>query len=94
MIKTAMGYNQRQVAMLGVAKDLGDAIGFLPGVLCEVMPIWAVLFIGVLQNFFGYGLVWLIVAHKIPELPLWLVSLSPSFPLFAYQFLYLINLCF
>ncbi|XP_019196770.1 PREDICTED: protein NUCLEAR FUSION DEFECTIVE 4-like [Ipomoea nil] len=73
VIKTAMGYNQRQVAMLGVAKDLGDAIGFLPGVLCEIMPIWVVLFIGVLQNFFGYGLVWLIVAHKIPELPLWLL---------------------
>nr|GMC53296.1 protein NUCLEAR FUSION DEFECTIVE 4-like [Ipomoea batatas] len=75
VIKTAMGYNQRQVAMLGVAKDLGDAIGFLPGVLCEVMPIWVVLFIGVLQNFFGYGLVWLIVAHKIPELPLWLLCI-------------------
>ncbi|CAH9135151.1 unnamed protein product [Cuscuta epithymum] len=75
VIKTAMGYNQRQVALLGVAKDLGDAIGFLPGILSEILPIWVVLFIGVLQNFFGYGLVWLIVAHRLPELPLWLLCI-------------------
>ncbi|CAH9076307.1 unnamed protein product [Cuscuta europaea] len=75
VIKTAMGYNQRQVALLGVAKDLGDAIGFLPGILCEILPIWVVLFIGVLHNFFGYGLVGLIVAHRLPELPLWLLCI-------------------
>ena len=53
------------------AKSLIDAIGFLAGILCEVLPIWAVLFIGVVQNFVGYGVVWLIVAHKLPALPLW-----------------------
>lgn len=74
VIKSGMGYNQRQIALLGVAKDLGDAIGFLAGILCEVLPIWAVLFIGVVQNFVGYGVVWLIVAHKLPALPLWVVS--------------------
>lgn len=73
MIKSGMGYNQRQIAMLGVAKDLGDAIGFLAGILSEILPIWAVLFIGVIQNFVGYGLVWLIVAHKLPALPLWVL---------------------
>ncbi|XP_009623438.1 protein NUCLEAR FUSION DEFECTIVE 4-like [Nicotiana tomentosiformis] len=73
VIKSGMGYNQRQIAMLGVAKDLGDAIGFLAGILSEVLPIWAVLFIGVIQNFVGYGLVWLIVAHKLPVLPLWVL---------------------
>ncbi|KAD4889096.1 hypothetical protein E3N88_21169 [Mikania micrantha] len=56
VIKSTMGYNQRQIAMLGVAKDIGDAIGFIAGSLCEVAPIWVVLFIGVAQNFFGYGL--------------------------------------
>lgn len=71
VIKSGMGYNQRQVALLGVAKDLGDSIGFLAGSLCEVLPIWAVLFIGAVQNFVGYGLVWLIIAHKLPALPLW-----------------------
>lgn len=83
MIKSKMGYNQRQIAMLGVAKDLGDSIGFIAGSLCEILPIWAVLSIGVVQNFVGYGLLWLIVSDKLPTLPLWVVSsLSP------HQFLY------
>ena len=76
VIKSTMGYNQRQIAVLGVAKDIGDAIGFFAGSLCEVAPIWVVLFIGVAQNFFGYGLVWLTVNGTLPELPLWVVSLS------------------
>nr|XP_043615413.1 protein NUCLEAR FUSION DEFECTIVE 4-like [Erigeron canadensis] len=75
VIKSAMGYNQRQIAMLGVAKDIGDAIGFVAGSLCEVAPIWVVLFIGVAQNFFGYGLVWLTVNHTLPPLPLWVLCI-------------------
>uniref|UniRef100_A0A2P2KTJ7 Nodulin-like domain-containing protein n=1 Tax=Rhizophora mucronata TaxID=61149 RepID=A0A2P2KTJ7_RHIMU len=74
VIKSALGYNQRQVAALGVAKDLGDAIGFVAGSLCEVLPMWAIMIIGVLQNFVGYGLVWLVVTQRLPSLPLWLVS--------------------
>ncbi|CAH1419091.1 unnamed protein product [Lactuca virosa] len=73
VIKKSMGYNQRQIAMLGVAKDIGDAIGFIPGSLCEIAPIWVVLFIGVVQNFVGYGLVWLTTTHTLPELPLWVL---------------------
>ncbi|XP_071733379.1 protein NUCLEAR FUSION DEFECTIVE 4-like [Rutidosis leptorrhynchoides] len=73
VIKRNMGYNQRQIAMLGVAKDIGDAIGFVAGSLCEVAPIWVVLFIGVVQNFLGYGLVWLTTNHTLPELPLWVL---------------------
>ncbi|CAL9118134.1 unnamed protein product [Musa textilis] len=71
VIKSSLGYNQRQIASLGVAKDLGDSIGFLAGTLCEILPLWAALFIGVLQNFFGYGWVWLIVTGRAPRLPLW-----------------------
>ncbi|XP_057487237.1 protein NUCLEAR FUSION DEFECTIVE 4-like [Actinidia eriantha] len=76
VIKSTMGYNQRQIAMLGVAKDLGDSIGFIAGSLCEVLPIWAILCIGVVQNFVGYGLVWLIVTQKLPALPLWVLCIS------------------
>ncbi|CAL5440724.1 unnamed protein product [Camellia sinensis] len=76
VIKSAMGYNQRQVAILGVAKDLGDSIGFIAGILIEVLPIWAVFSIGVVQNFVGYGLVWLIVTHRLPTLPLWVMCIS------------------
>ncbi|GMY15132.1 protein NUCLEAR FUSION DEFECTIVE 4-like isoform X1 [Fagus crenata] len=76
VIKSAMGYNQRQVAFLGVAKDLGDSIGFLAGSLCEVLPIWVILLIGVVQNFVGYGLVWLVVAGVLPDLPLWALCIA------------------
>ncbi|KAG6516237.1 protein NUCLEAR FUSION DEFECTIVE 4-like [Zingiber officinale] len=71
VIKSALGYNQRQIAGLGVAKDLGDSIGFLAGTLCEVLPLWAALLVGALQNFVGYGWVWLIVTGRAPPLPLW-----------------------
>uniref|UniRef100_A0A5B7AYR6 Putative Major facilitator protein n=1 Tax=Davidia involucrata TaxID=16924 RepID=A0A5B7AYR6_DAVIN len=62
--------------MLGVAKDLGDSIGFIAGSLCEVLPIWGILSIGVVQNFVGYGLVWLIVTNRLPSLPLWVLCIS------------------
>ncbi|GAB2223660.1 hypothetical protein Droror1_Dr00004398 [Drosera rotundifolia] len=76
VIKSAMGYNQRQIALLGVAKDLGDSIGFIAGSLCEVLPIWGILCIGVVQNFLGYGLVWLIVTNRLPSLPLWVLCVA------------------
>ncbi|GAV74258.1 Nodulin-like domain-containing protein [Cephalotus follicularis] len=76
VIKSKLGYNQRQVALLGVAKDLGDSIGFVAGSLCEVLPIWAILLIGAAQNFVGYGLVWLIVTSRLPALPLWVLCIA------------------
>lgn len=74
VIKTSMGYNQKQLALIGVAKDLGDNIGFLAGRISEVSPIWRVLLVGAFQNSVGYGLVWLVVTHRCPSLPLWAVS--------------------
>ncbi|KDO63907.1 hypothetical protein CISIN_1g007654mg [Citrus sinensis] len=71
VIKSSLNYNQKQIARLGVAKDLGDSVGFLAGSLCEVLPIWGALLVGALQNFIGYGWVWLIVTGRAPVLPLW-----------------------
>ncbi|KAM7509271.1 hypothetical protein LguiA_019724 [Lonicera macranthoides] len=71
VIKSSLNYNQRQIARLGVAKDLGDSVGFLAGSLCEVLPLWAALLIGAVQNFVGYGWVWLTVTGRAPILPLW-----------------------
>ncbi|KAF5182048.1 Nuclear fusion defective 4-like [Thalictrum thalictroides] len=70
-IKSSLKYNQKQIARLGVAKDLGDSVGFLAGSLSDILPIWACLLIGALKNFIGYGWVWLIVTHRVPTLPLW-----------------------
>lgn len=70
-IKSSLNYNQRQVARLGVAKDLGDSVGFLAGTLCEYLPLWGALLVGAFQNLVGYGWVWLIVTGRVPVLPLW-----------------------
>lgn len=71
VIKSSMGYNQKQVAFLSVAKDLGDNVGLLAGFISKAWPVWAVILVGVLQNVVGYGLVWLVVTHRLPSLPLW-----------------------
>ncbi|KAL2532339.1 Major facilitator superfamily protein [Abeliophyllum distichum] len=70
-IKRSLNYNQRQIARLGVAKDLGDSVGFLAGSLSEILPLWGALLIGAIQNFIGYGWVWLIVTGRAPAMPLW-----------------------
>lgn len=89
VIKTTMGYNQRQIALLGVAKDLGDSIGFVAGSFVEYFPIWSVMLIGAIQNLVGYGLVWLIVTSRLPSLPLWVVSslIRISFDWLIYELL-------
>ncbi|KAA8548241.1 hypothetical protein F0562_004498 [Nyssa sinensis] len=71
VIKSSLHYNQRQIARLGVAKDLGDSVGFLAGNLCEILPLWGALLVGAFQNFIGYGWVWLVVTGRAPSLPLW-----------------------
>ncbi|CAN6842929.1 unnamed protein product [Brassica oleracea] len=75
-IKTSLGYNQKQIGLLGVAKNLGDAIGFVSGALSEVSPSWAVLLVGAAQNFVGYGVVWLVVTGQLPNLPLWMLFVA------------------
>ncbi|XP_042007988.1 protein NUCLEAR FUSION DEFECTIVE 4-like [Salvia splendens] len=71
VIKSNLSYNQKQVARLGVAKDLGDSVGFLPGILTDFLPLWGVLLVGAIQNLIGYGWVWLVVTGRTPVLPLW-----------------------
>ncbi|XP_050233995.1 protein NUCLEAR FUSION DEFECTIVE 4-like [Mercurialis annua] len=71
VIKSSLNYNQRQLASLGVAKDLGDSVGFLAGSLSEFLPLWGALLVGALQNLVGYGWVWLIVTGRATVLPLW-----------------------
>ena len=74
VLKASLGYDQRQLAALGVAKNLGGCLGLLAGALSATWPPWALLTIGAAQNFLGYGWLWLVVAGKAPALPLWLVG--------------------
>lgn len=75
VIKSSLNYNQKQLSRLGVAKDLGDSVGFLAGSMSEILPLWALLLVGAIQNFVGYGWVWLVVTGKAPMLPLWVMCL-------------------
>ncbi|KAL4192351.1 hypothetical protein AMTRI_Chr06g171490 [Amborella trichopoda] len=70
VIKSSLNYNQRQLAMLSVAKNFGDSVGFVTGSLSAILPTWGALLVGAVQNFIGYGWVWLIVTGRLPHLPL------------------------
>ncbi|KAL9244081.1 hypothetical protein vseg_017891 [Gypsophila vaccaria] len=76
VVKSTMGYDQKQVSYLGVSKNLGDCIGFISGQLCNILPFWVVLFLGALQNFVGYGLLWALVTGKLPVLPFWTMCIA------------------
>ena len=75
------------MAGLGVAKDLGDSVGFLAGTLCAVLPLWAALLVGAAQNLVGYGWVWLAVTRRVPVPPLWAVR-SPRLFIFSSLYYY------
>jgi len=74
VLKSSLGYNQRQVAALAVAKNLGGYVGVVAGTLSAALPAWAMLLMGAVQNLLGYGWLWLIVARQAPPLHLWMVS--------------------
>ncbi|EFJ06898.1 hypothetical protein SELMODRAFT_134679 [Selaginella moellendorffii] len=67
LIKSRLHFNQKQMNILGVAKDMGDSVGIFAGSLSDVIPPWGLVFLGSLQNFVGYGGIWLIVTN--PALP-------------------------
>lgn len=85
-LKSVLGFSQQQLTILGVANDIGENVGILPGIACNKLPPWAVLLVGVLASFFGYGVLWLAVTQTVQSLPYWVVSFFPPF-LFKFRFL-------
>ncbi|CAI0437901.1 unnamed protein product [Linum tenue] len=75
-LKAVMGLNQQQITILGVANDIGESVGLLPGIACNKFPPWAVLFVGVVMCFLGYGVLWLTVSQTVVGLPYWLVWIA------------------
>ncbi|XP_043701582.1 protein NUCLEAR FUSION DEFECTIVE 4-like [Telopea speciosissima] len=75
-LKSVLGFNQQQLTMLGVANDIGENFGILPGVICNKFPPWVVLFIGACACFLGYGVIWLAVSQTVQSLPYWLLWLA------------------
>ncbi|KAH7569113.1 hypothetical protein ACOSP7_012336 [Xanthoceras sorbifolium] len=74
-LKSVLGFNQHQLTMLGVANDIGENVGLLPGIASNRFPPWLVLFIGSLACFFGYGVLWLAVSRTL-QLPYWLLWIA------------------
>lgn len=44
--QSLLSLSQEQLATLGVAKDVGDNVGLLAGLLGDLLPAWAVICIG------------------------------------------------
>ncbi|KAK1407099.1 hypothetical protein QVD17_38710 [Tagetes erecta] len=72
-LKSALGFSQQQLTVLGVANDLGENTGILPGIACNYFPPWVVLLVGVVSSFFGYGVIWLAITQTVHNLPYWLL---------------------
>ncbi|KAL6898047.1 hypothetical protein ACP4OV_006643 [Aristida adscensionis] len=72
-LKVALGADQRRLALLGVACDVGENLGLLPGVLCNRLHPALLLLVGGAACLLGYGAVWLAVSGAAPALPYWLI---------------------
>lgn len=73
-LKSVLGFNQRQLTIIGVANDIGENLSLLPGLACNKFPPWLLLLFGSLASFLGYGLFFLAVSqtlHSPPYLLLW-----------------------
>uniref|UniRef100_A0A7C9CQF0 Nodulin-like domain-containing protein n=1 Tax=Opuntia streptacantha TaxID=393608 RepID=A0A7C9CQF0_OPUST len=72
-LKSVLGFSQQQITILGVAADIGENAGILPGIVCNKFHPWVVLCGGALACFSGFGLIWLTVTETIQNVPYWLV---------------------
>lgn len=72
-LKSVLGFSQHQLTLLGVANDMGENIGLLPGIASNKLPPWLVLLIGSVACFSGFGVLWLALTGTV-HLPFWLVS--------------------
>ncbi|KAF9613805.1 hypothetical protein IFM89_011974 [Coptis chinensis] len=75
-LKSVLGFSQQQLTMLGVANDIGENVGLLPGIVCNKLPTWAMLSIGVVACFLGYGVLWLAISQTVQSLPYWLLWIA------------------
>ncbi|KAL6952747.1 hypothetical protein U1Q18_050561 [Sarracenia purpurea var. burkii] len=73
-LKSVLGFNQQQLTILGVANDVGENVGVLPGIACNKLLPWVVLSVGVCACFLGYGVPWLAVSQTVQSLPYWVAA--------------------
>ncbi|KAL6558299.1 hypothetical protein OROMI_018649 [Orobanche minor] len=75
-LKSVLGFNQRQLTLLGVANDIGENVGILPGLVCNKFPPWVVLLVGAFSCFLGYGVLWHALNHTAVSLPYWVLWIA------------------
>ncbi|KAK6942207.1 Nodulin-like [Dillenia turbinata] len=75
-LKSVLGFNQHQITILGVANDIGENVGLIPGIVCNEFPPWIILSIGAFACFFGYGVLWLALSRAIDSLPYWVLWIA------------------
>ncbi|XP_050380662.1 protein NUCLEAR FUSION DEFECTIVE 4-like [Argentina anserina] len=75
-LKSVLGFSQRQLTMLGVASDIGENVGLVPGIASNKLPPWMIVSIGAFACFFGYGVLWLAVSRTVLSLPYWLLWIA------------------
>ncbi|XP_054820312.1 protein NUCLEAR FUSION DEFECTIVE 4-like [Prosopis cineraria] len=77
-LRSVLGFNQRQIALLGVAIDIGENVGLLPGLASNKFPPWLILSLGALISFLGYTVLWLSVSRTLLSLPYWLLWIASA----------------
>lgn len=82
-LKSVLGVNQQQLTILGVANDIGENMGILPGLACNKFPPWVILLIGSFCCFLGYGVLWLTLSRTVLSLPYWLVRFLSFYNFFT-----------
>lgn len=75
-LKSVLGFSQQQLTIIGVANDIGENVGILPGIACNKFPPWVILLLGVCLSFFGYGVLWLAISQTVLSLPYWVLFLA------------------
>lgn len=94
-LKAVLHYNQLQLNNLGVAKDFGENVGLIAGLLCNKLPAWILLCTGALFGCLGYGTLWLVVSEQIGPLPYWQVCTTfPLLPIFQAHIITIVCVCF
>ncbi|MCO5611247.1 hypothetical protein L7F22_065499 [Adiantum nelumboides] len=68
-VKRVLNINQFQLNLLAVIKDFGEYAGILAGILFNKLPPWALLCIGAIFAFLGYGSIWLVASERFTSSP-------------------------
>ena len=75
-LKVALGADQSRLALLGVACDVGENLGLVPGVLYNQLHPALLLLIGASACLLRYDTACLLVFGVTPALPYWMLHQS------------------